>query len=542
MGNFRLDNKAGSNWIYIRSSRFQELPRQGQRVRREHAQLMPKIVSPNSEPAIFTMFSAHNYRLVGLEISTAVNNYNLVLLGFGLSDIADPMWMKQMADTEAELPRHITFDRCYIHSTSDANRARTGLLADGKYIAIVDSYISNFKDTSDAQAIAVWQGTGPFKIANNHLEGSGENVLFGGENIQIPNALPSDIEFRGNYSFKRLEWLEAPWTVKNSFELKAAQRVLVSGNVFENNWTDGQTGSAIVFTVRNQYGNNPWATVRDVTFKHNIVRSTGRGFLISGEDDMNPSQRTERILIWNNILENVTTLFSPYALFFQITTPGRPVLDLTISHNLLLHATDEIGYSALAFANGNYQAENFIFDDNILTHGDYGLNPLSQWDDKALNYSLSNNAIVRKPGEYYYTYLADQVSFDNHYGPQNFNVDGLANVGFTDFGQGDYRLKATSPYRGAATDGTDVGPDIDSLLANVFLYCIHGLELTIEDLQVDSQEEFGACQRVSVGPAVTVRASGELSLRAGERIVLQSGVVVEEGGTLEVTISPPYPE
>lgn len=54
------------------------------------------------------------------------------------------------------------------------------------------------------------------------------------------------------------EWKGAR-SVKNLFELKHAKRVLVEGNVFENNWADGQTGMAIVLKSTNQGGGNPWA-------------------------------------------------------------------------------------------------------------------------------------------------------------------------------------------------------------------------------------------------------------------------------------------
>jgi hypothetical protein len=38
-------------------------------------------------------------------------------------------------------------------------------------------------------------------------------------------------------------------------------------------------------------------------------------------------------------------------------------------------------------------------------------------------------------------------------------------VGFVDFRGGDYRLGPSSPYRRAASDGTDIGVDFDELRA-----------------------------------------------------------------------------
>ena len=68
-------------------------------------------------------------------------------------------------------------------------------------------YVSNFKDASaDSQSIAGWNGDGPFIIANNYLEASGENVMFGGADPSIPALVPADIEIPGPHIAKPLRW------------------------------------------------------------------------------------------------------------------------------------------------------------------------------------------------------------------------------------------------------------------------------------------------------------------------------------------------
>ena len=59
---------------------------------------------------------------------------------------------------------------------------------------------------ADSQAIAGWNGSGPFKIENNYLEAAGENVMFGGADPKIPQLVPSDIEFRYNHCAKPVSW------------------------------------------------------------------------------------------------------------------------------------------------------------------------------------------------------------------------------------------------------------------------------------------------------------------------------------------------
>src|SRR6185436_8478519 len=91
------------------------------------------------------------------------------------------------------------------------------------------------------------------------------------------------------------------WAVKNTFELKNAQDVLVEGNVFENLWVADQTGYPIVFTPRNQNGTAPWVVVQRVKFQINFIRHTAGGVNILGVDNNAPSQRPNHILVSNNV-------------------------------------------------------------------------------------------------------------------------------------------------------------------------------------------------------------------------------------------------
>src|SRR5206468_1925082 len=111
-GNFNLPVKTGTGWIYVRSSATASLPAPGTRVSPAQAALMPKIVSPNTLPALTADFGAHHYRFVGIEITTTWTSQtstlsNLILFGYDAN--GNP------ATSVAQLPHDITFDRCYIH-------------------------------------------------------------------------------------------------------------------------------------------------------------------------------------------------------------------------------------------------------------------------------------------------------------------------------------------------------------------------------------------------------------------------------------------
>ena len=191
-GPFFLPAKTGAGWIVIRTSAT--LPPDGARVTPSHASLMPKLEA-FSGSVINTAPGAHHYRFVGIEIRPASGTFlsNLVLLGYSETSVD-------------QLPHHIVFDRCYLHGDLHAG-TRRGIAMNGSYQAVIESYLADFKEWgADSQAVGGWAGPGPFKIANNYLEGARENVMFGGADPIIRDVVPSDIEIRENHIAKPLTW------------------------------------------------------------------------------------------------------------------------------------------------------------------------------------------------------------------------------------------------------------------------------------------------------------------------------------------------
>ena len=257
-GPFRLPRKDGDGWIVIAPRSERGLPPPNQRVNPSQAKAMSGSLAASGDAVIETDEGAHHYRLVGLEIAPADGVFLRALVQIGAHE-----------KDAAALPHHIVIDRCYLHGDPQQG-TRRGVALNGRDSAVVNSYFADFKEVgADSQAIAGWNGAGPFKIANNYLEASGENVMFGGADPTIPDLVPADIEVIGNQLSKPLRWKEGhpsfegtAWTVKNLFELKNARRVLVDGNLMEYNWPHGQNGFAILFTVRNQDGGAPWSADR----------------------------------------------------------------------------------------------------------------------------------------------------------------------------------------------------------------------------------------------------------------------------------------
>ena len=449
-GNFQLPNKSGSNWIVIRSSAADaDLPPPGTRVTPAKSAVMPKLISPNSDPVVYTDEGAHHYRFIGVEFGVAEGKdiYNMVAFDAG-----------QTSPDQA--PHDLIIDRCYIHG-NDAGAAQRGVMLNCARAAVIDSYISNCHGEGfDTQAICGWNGPGPFKIVNNYLEGAGENVMFGGAKPTIQNLIASDVEFRLNHVYKPLSWKKGhptyagrPWSIKNLFELKNAQRLLIDQNVFENNWADAQAGLAILFTPRGEDGVAPWATVQDVTFTNNILRHSGGGFNIAGPDGSAPSQPSQRILIKNNLIDDIdgvkwgSAAYGPAdGRFAQLV--GGPV-NITIDHNTIFQS------GSLIFGDGA-PSRGFVFRNNIARNNLYGVigsdrSPgLDSLGFYFPGYEFNKNVIVGVPPEIRYP--------ANNFLPLLLNL-----AGFADLAGGDYRLARTSPYKNAGTDGKDVGCDFSAL-------------------------------------------------------------------------------
>src|SRR5207245_2711718 len=92
--------------------------------------------------------------------------------------------------SEAQLPKYIIIDRCYIHG-HDGQPAKRGIALNSMYSAVIDSYVSNWKwDQNDSQAINFYNTPGPIKIVNNYLEAAGENMLVGGTDPPFTGVIP----------------------------------------------------------------------------------------------------------------------------------------------------------------------------------------------------------------------------------------------------------------------------------------------------------------------------------------------------------------
>ena len=437
-GPFTLPKKAGTGWVTIRTSTpDKQFPAPGTRVSPSHAPLMPKLMAWKGEGVVLAERGAHHYRFIGVEVTPYEDTYLYSLMWFGTN----------RERSLEELPHHIIVDRCYIHGDPKKG-SRRGVAMNGRHLAVIDSYVSDFKEVGgDSQAILGWGGAGPFKISNNYLEGAGENVMFGGGDPSIKDLVPSDIEVRGNVMVKPLRWKKnepgfegTPWTVKNIFELKNARRVVVEGNILEHSWEEAQSGFAVLFTVRNQDGKAPWSVVEDVQFVNNIVRHSGSGITLMGHDNnraYDQSQETKRILIRNNLWEDIGgERWGGRGILFQMV---EGTSDVSIEHNTGFQR----GYTLFAMGPPH---RRFTFKNNIAPHNEYGIFGNDVGIGLAALDAYFPDAVVTG------NVLAGGES--GRYPEGNVFPDSLDAVPFVDRKAGNYRLAGTIKHlKGSGVDG-----------------------------------------------------------------------------------------
>jgi hypothetical protein len=419
VGQFRLPRKPFGSVITIRSSAV--LP--ARRITPADAALLPSIASGVAAEALLGE-GASNWRLDGLKFESNSGGEGTII---ALQDASN-----------------VTMDRLLIVAgEAGQKRAITG---NGKQITLTRSYIANcWRTGQDSQAFAAWDGSGPYTISDNYLEAASENVLFGGADSAAADRIPADILVEGNHFSKQLSWKGTPKVVKNLFELKAARRATIRNNLFERNWTDGQSGTAILFTVRNQDGRSPWTVVEDVLFERNVIQDTEGVFAISGYDDENASGRATRI----TLRRNLAVASGNFLLV------GGEVGTLTIDHNTV----DQQGTFAVLFKgdvwtagssrrSGRFAVESLTITNNLANHGLYGVfGEEAGIGTPALagltrSYVWMNNVLAGSAArEYEYPAVTWTPATSEH--QLQFNAD--------------YSLRTESRYRKAATDGQDLG-------------------------------------------------------------------------------------
>jgi hypothetical protein len=427
-GAFKLPKKNGKEFITIRTSADDaQLPPADTRIDpAKYGAALPKIISDvRGEPALLIADGASYYRFVGVEFGPTVEGQNNII---------------QIGTTEEkrieELPHHIEFDRVYIRGDKTFGQRR-GIAANGRFIKIKNSHISDIKRKGDeSAAIGAWATDGPIEITNNYLEAAAMSILFGGGGSTL-RLVPTDCIVRDNWMNKPVKWREEGWAVKNIFEIKFGRRIRVENNLMTGNWGSAQEGTAILFTTREDIGEA--TIIEDIEFVNNIVRGSANAVNILGSE----GSGGHRLTIRNNIFDDINGQKWGSVGYFLKATDWN---GLTIENNTIINS----GNITVAYGK---PVRGLVFRNNIVFENEYGF----AGDDAAPgrgaidryfpNADISFNAIVGGASK--------------NYGLKNFFPTSVRQLGLMNAENGDLRLRPDSPLRGKGFQGKNIGADLD---------------------------------------------------------------------------------
>jgi hypothetical protein len=494
------------HWITIRTNTPDTgLPPEGTRVTPCYAGVTslpgrPALSCPTTGNVLAKIVFPHGYASGPIDFAPGANHYRLLGLEItrvpGTGRVTDLVAVRSKGNAD-----HIVVDRSWLHGT-EQDETEGGISLSGMtYAGVIDSFFTDFHciarsgSCTDAKSIGGGTGSypgGPYKIVNNFLEASGENVLLGGG---YATGTPADIEIRRNHFFKPMIWKQGepgyvggasgnPFIVKNHFELKNAQRVLFEGNVLENSWGGfTQTGFSILLTPKNQQtqsGANvcPICQVTDVTIRYSTISHVGSGFQISNGISGNGTNggvalAGERYSIHDVTVDDINaTRYSGGGTLVNVANNWKANVLNSITINHITGFPDPDGHVLTVGNNmSNPSMWGFNFTNNLVEAGRYPVwSSSGRSTDCALSdvpvislakcfrtYSFSNNAIMASPAAFP----------ASKWPPQNYFPIDAGAVEFVNYNQGnggDYHLLASSPYENKGTDGKDLGADIDALM------------------------------------------------------------------------------
>lgn len=462
-----LKNKTtGSGWIYIVSSDVASLPAPGTRVAAADASNMPTLkvnTSATGNVGIATENTAHHYRFVGINfVCTSAGSAPNRPIEIGQTSIS----------SEANLPHHITFDRC-IWSGDATYGGIHGMAINGTNVAVIDSRgtgWSDFANGNDSQAIWISNTNGPIKIHNSRLEGGSENIMAGGDSNLITNIVPSDMDITNNHLIKPIAWADGgtgAGSCKNLLEIKNGQRVLIANNTLENFWAGGQAW-CLSLKSTDQDGTSNWCRCTDVAVIYNHFKNVSAGPTIHGRNGSTETTPTTRTTIRDNIIE-VTGLDSSGG--YTATSADGYFLngspdDSVFEHNTVLLFGSNTGRVSIYFGNEGGAYGRFDGDNNLIVAMSGGMIKDANGGGSGTAGLATNFVSSSATKNVFIGGSSTGMPAGNFYPANNEAVGFVGTIGSSPPSSvSDYALTSGSAYHNAGTDGYDVGADVARLAA-----------------------------------------------------------------------------
>lgn len=516
-GGFTLTAKncADNAWIYIRTAPAGNLPAEG-------TTTCPQYSNVSSLADYGTLNCAASTVAATAKINTSspiilsgdhIRMENVEIANTGSTGI-------NLVNTSGN---KIVLDRIWFHGSPGLDTARAVAMDSGSNVSLVESYLSDLHCASvvglcsQGQAVNAQTGSGPYKISHNYLSAGGEVILFGGGSNSA--GTPSDIEISFNHGFKPFTWDPActtptscpggvlynggqsghPYSVLNQIEFKNAQRVLIFGNKWENNWGGfSQVGDSTIITPKNQANGTsnlcPTCQTVDITERYDLLKYVGQALQVSNGGNQNGAfaQAGNSYSIHDLLVTHLRYpgCYSCTTYINQISTdPAAPSSDImsNVTWNHITEALDSsinctptgssgCGISTMSLGGGTGANEqtNFTWTNSIFPAGQYGIGNIGGTTQCAYSPASSTPKLNNcwTPLVFGYNCIPWGSSKGGSWtsvGSSNTNLlltDQNA-VGFTNVSLDNYLLTNGSSCHNAASDGTDMGADINTLNSKI---------------------------------------------------------------------------
>jgi hypothetical protein len=494
IGNFWMPPKTCTGPILVRSTEIDQLPA-GKVPSRPQTAHMPHVSTPNGGAVLLDAFTYNGssagtgvlWYWAGIELTaqTGVQFWDLIQFGGGEPPFA----------TVDQLLHGIVFDRCMVHGNDQMSaRGFAAEVAGPPGFALINSRAYDFSNCcQDTQPVGACQQPGPYLISNNVLEATGENVMFGGCPTYI--GVPSDITVTRNRFMKNLTWngwippnSSQPYDVKDEFEIKNGQRVLVDSNLFMDDYGEAQN-EFIILNCGLAPDEEP-QTCFDITITNNVFAHGPQVFIAGGGANSLYAESLQRVLVRNNVAYDINgTTYTGPGNFARVNYSQ----DVTVDHNTSLNQPSDNIEAGVAFSDPPPSSNmGFTYTNNIVYSSitANGMDPLQSLQNFPPDANLSYDVFV---GDVWPNSFMGPYPSQNHFSSpsstatpvvgqpacnelnkpivQCYPLD-LALVGFTGTGAsvstlGNLVLAPTSPYYKAGSDGADIGANVRRVQAAV---------------------------------------------------------------------------
>lgn len=397
------------------------------RVTTDDAPALARIVTGGALSSL--TIDAPNVRVVGVEIAT---------------DATDAPSIVRTSTTATD----VILDRLWVHG-SDARDARAGLELNGARTVLTHSHVSEIHAMRGPRpAVLLYTFGSSMAILDNHLESSGEGVVFGTEVPLTPESAPRDAVVCGNHLTRPLTWYPGDatfagteWPMGPSIGVYDAERVLIAGNVIERAWeTTRGSGARALAMAPGDLGGGSSGRVADVTFVWNHVRDVPEGISLAAGPGTSPP--LSRVHVGQSLFEPIVLgrFGADTGRIVQMLAGGAgPLSEITIDRVTAPGAIQN-GLLAELGARGTITVR-----DSILATGAFGF--LYGTDEGSSAFPDLRNLAVIGPRP-------------DVYGSSSTVVPSVDEIGFVDATAADWALDVASPFSTSSSTGGPIGCDV----------------------------------------------------------------------------------